>query len=125
MPWREILGEQIRRARITAGLTQGQLAEKTSVKREHISNVELGKNSPAVKIVTDIAKALNATFRVDGCLIEPSSSAGSGLHPAPVPEQMTLDFDVEYRFNAQSVSLTARSETEFEFRAVLSGKKRA
>lgn len=125
MPWREILGQQIRKARISAGLTQGQLAEKTSVKREHISNVELGKNSPAVKIVTDIAKALNTTFRVDGCLIEPSSTGGSSLHPPAAPEQMMLDFDVEYRFSAQSVSLTARSETELEFRAILSEKKRA
>jgi len=122
MSWRDELGEQIRLARAKAGLTQLQLAEMTAVKREHISNIELGKNSPAVKIVTDIAKALNTQFRLDGCLIEPSSGAAD-LGPISVPEQMTLEFDVEYRFSARSFSLTARNETEVELHAILAGKR--
>lgn len=123
--WRNHLGEQIRRARIKAGLTQLQLAENTLVKREHISNIELGKNSPAVKIITDIATALRTTFRLDGCLIEPSAEPYGTLQPIPVPEQMKLDFDVEYKFDAHSISLTAHSATEVELRAILSGKRRA
>jgi transcriptional regulator with XRE-family HTH domain len=124
MKWREELGEQIRLARARAGLTQLQLAEKTSVKREHISNIELGKNSPAVKIITDIAKALNARLHVDGCLIEPTPPE-TDLHPARVPEQMTLDLGVEYSFSALSVSLTAHGATEVELRAIFAEKRRA
>jgi transcriptional regulator with XRE-family HTH domain len=122
--WREYLGDQIRRAREAAGLTQSQLAEKTSVKREHISNIELGKNSPAVKIVTDIARALNSQFRVDGCMIGPSSE-DSAVGPVPIPQQMKLDFGVEYRFNAESVSLVAHGSQEVEMRAILKAKHRA
>jgi len=123
--WRENLGEQIRNARIKAGWSQLELAEKTAIKREHISNIELGKNSPAVKIVTDIAKALNTRFHLDGCVIDPSSEYHGNLRPVSVPEQMKLDFGVEYRFSTRIVTLTARSDAELELRAVLSGRKRA
>ncbi|MGO9434401.1 MAG: helix-turn-helix transcriptional regulator [Terracidiphilus sp.] len=126
MRWREDLGDQIRRARVSAGLTQLQLAQKAAVKREHISNIELGKNSPAVKIVTDIAKALNTRFQLEGCWIEPSSDRISfDPRPVPVPKQLSLDFGVEHRFNSQSISLTAHSATELELRAILSRRKRA
>lgn len=125
MGWRKELGGQIRQARIKAGLTQLQLAEKTSIKREHVSNIELGKNSPAVNIVTDIARALETSFRLDGCLIEPSRDILGALQPVLVPKQMTLDFEVEYKFDTRSVSLTARSASEIELRAILEGKRRA
>lgn len=117
-----MLGVQIRDAREAVGMTQLQLAEMTSVKREHISNIEHGKNSPAVNIVTDIAKALNTAFQVDGCTILPGISHPDTLGPVTVPEQMRLDFGVEYRFDAQSVTLAARNEKEVELRAILSLK---
>jgi transcriptional regulator with XRE-family HTH domain len=116
--WRDELGKQIRKARIAAGLSQLQLAERTSVKREHISNIELGKNSPAVKIITDIAHALSTSFYLDGCRIEPELEHPVSRRPVPVPQQMRLDFGVEYRFSASSVLLNARSEDEIELRAV-------
>jgi putative transcriptional regulator len=118
--WRDDLGAQIREARVAAGLTQLQLAERTSVKREHISNIELGKNSPAVKIVTDIAQALNTFFDLDGCRIEPRPDTSSSRRPGPIPQQMKLDFGVEYRFTSSSISLSARSEDEIELRGVFS-----
>jgi transcriptional regulator with XRE-family HTH domain len=124
--WRELLGHQIRSAREVAGLTQAQLAEKTSVKREHISNIELGKHSPAVKIVTEIARALNTRFLLDGCSIDPSSNNDPlGVRPISVPKQMELTFGVKYQFDTQLVSLAARSATELELRATLSRKRRA
>src|SRR5436305_14481953 len=95
--WLEQLGEQIRTARQKEGMPQRQLADLASVKREHISNIELGKNAPAVKIVTDIAKALNTTFQLDGCRIAPESDAPAQPRPVQVPEQLGLDFGVEYR----------------------------
>ena len=125
MTWRQHLGLQIRSARRAAGITQLQLAEKISIKREHISNLELGKNSPAVKIVTEIAKALNTSFRLDGCLIAPSFEREQEHGPVLRPMQLALDLGIEYRFNTESVSLTARNDKEVELRAVLVGKKTA
>jgi putative transcriptional regulator len=125
MNWRDDLGAQIREARVAAGLTQLQLAERTSVKREHISNIELGKNSPAVKIVTDIAHALNTSFHLDGCRIEPGPDKPISGYPALVPEQMRLDFGIEYRFTATSISLNARNNDEIELRGVLSRQRSA
>jgi transcriptional regulator with XRE-family HTH domain len=125
MLWRQQLGEQVREARNRAGLTQLQLAEMTSVKREHISNIELGKNSPAVKIITDIARALRTSFQLDGCRIEPDSRSSGRYRPIAVPEQMRLDFGVEYHFTATSVSLKARNQNEFEMEAVFSRRRRA
>lgn len=125
MNWRDNLGIQIREARIAAGLTQLELAEKTSIKREHISNIELGKNSPAVKIVTDIARALHTCFHVDGCRIEPRSDSSVSHQPVLVPEQMRLDFGVEYRFTSSSFLLNARNEDEVELRAVFFRRRSA
>jgi transcriptional regulator with XRE-family HTH domain len=123
--WRDDLGNQIRQARIAVGLTQLQLAEMTSVKREHISNIELGKNSPAVKVVTDIARALGATFQLDGCRIGPLPEILHPHGPVIVPEQMRLGFGVEYHFTSTSLSLKARNEDEIEIQAVLSRRRSA
>lgn len=125
MNWREELGDQIRKARKAAGLSQLQLAEMTYVKREHISNIELGKNSPAVKIITDIAKALGTSFRLDGCVIDPGSGTAVPYRPIPASEQMRFDFGVEYRFVARSILFKARDNDEVEVRAVLSHKRSA
>jgi transcriptional regulator with XRE-family HTH domain len=123
--WRKDLGEQIRKSRKSAGMTQLDLAQKAGVKREHISNIELGKNSPAVKIVTDIARALGTKFHLEGCAIDPFSEAPDLHRVVPLADQMSFDFDIEYHFDTHSVRLTARSETELELRAVLFGKRRA
>ena len=125
MNWLEDLGAQIKVARVQAGLTQLQLAEMTSVKREHISNIELGKHSPAVKIVTDIARALQTTFRIEGCLIEPSAESSEIRRPLSVAQQLKLDFGVGYRFDARHLSVTAISSTEIELHATLSRKRMA
>jgi transcriptional regulator with XRE-family HTH domain len=103
-----------------AGLSQQQLADMTSVKREHISNIELGKNSPAVKIVTDIATALRMSFELDGCTIGPTEKRQESSRPVAVPEQMSLAFDVEHQFAAASVILTSASMDSIELRAVFS-----
>lgn len=124
MTWRADLVRQIRDARIAAGLSQLQLAEKTSVKREHISNIELGKNSPAVKIITDIASALQTSFALEGCTIRPDPDAPSEMRPMSVPRQMKLEFDVEIQFQAASLLLKPHPENGIEMKAVFFGKTR-
>jgi transcriptional regulator with XRE-family HTH domain len=106
-------------------MTQLELAEKASVKREHISNIELGKNSPAVKIITEIARALRTTFILDGCSIEPFDEASREARLRPVAAQLRLDFGVEYSFDSESIRVIAIKEDKLELRATIRNKRRA
>lgn len=44
------------------GLTQEQLAERVGCAWETISKIERGKNPPSVKVLYDLAKALNVSI---------------------------------------------------------------
>ena len=52
------IGKKIRTLRKTRGLTQEQLAEKLNVKRATISNYEIGRRSPHIKELGEIARVL-------------------------------------------------------------------
>lgn len=108
MSWLQELGREIRKERLKANLTQEQLAEKLSVKREQLSNYENGKSAPAVNIVTEIAEALGVELTVRGFKI--TSVGAKKKEDAPVPEQLTLQFGTEHKFRAASVSLTPAEE---------------
>jgi putative transcriptional regulator len=47
------LGRQLSSARLQAGLTQTDVAEKIGVSRQHISNIETGITSPTVHVLHD------------------------------------------------------------------------
>jgi transcriptional regulator with XRE-family HTH domain len=55
----KILGENIRTARVKAGLSQEQLAEKADLSRNYIGNVERAEYKITVETLARIAKALN------------------------------------------------------------------
>jgi DNA-binding XRE family transcriptional regulator len=57
--WVEWISKKIREARIGAGLTQEQLAEKTGLPQSHISRIENAKHSPARATIEKIANALD------------------------------------------------------------------
>ena len=46
-------GRQLSSARLLAGLTQTEIAEKVGVSRQHISNIETGMTSPTVRVLRD------------------------------------------------------------------------
>lgn len=54
----EILGENIRAARLNAGLSQEELAEKADLSRNYIGNVERAEYQVTVETLARIAKAL-------------------------------------------------------------------
>lgn len=54
----KILGENIRAARVKAGLSQEQLAEKADLSRNYIGNVERAEYKITVETLARIAKAL-------------------------------------------------------------------
>lgn len=59
---KEEIAQKIRILRKTRGLTQQQLADKLSVKRATISNYEIGRRSPHIKELEEIAEALNVSL---------------------------------------------------------------
>ena len=60
------IGKKIKILRKTRGLTQEQLADKLRVKRATISNYEIGRRSPHIKELEDIAEVLGVNLEYFG-----------------------------------------------------------
>lgn len=56
-----MLGEEIRKARQTAGLTQEQLAFAADVSRQYVSLLELNQKSPTVDVLMRLCRAMNCS----------------------------------------------------------------
>lgn len=53
-----MLGQEVRKARLVAGLTQEQLAAKAEVSREYVNYIECGKRQPTVAVFIRLCKAM-------------------------------------------------------------------
>lgn len=53
------------KARKEAGLTQAELSKKTGISQADISRLENGSRNPSLSLLNRIAKALNATLKVE------------------------------------------------------------
>jgi transcriptional regulator with XRE-family HTH domain len=58
----EILGELVRSKRIQYGYSQEVLEEKTSINRQMIGRIELGKHIPSIQQLNQLLSVLNITF---------------------------------------------------------------
>jgi transcriptional regulator with XRE-family HTH domain len=56
-----MLGEELRKARTKAGLTQENLAFKAGVSRQYVSLLELNEKSPTVDMLIRLCKAMNTS----------------------------------------------------------------
>lgn len=56
--------EQIKQARLNAGLTQERLGELTGILRTNIITLESGRRSPGLKTLEKLAQALGCVFEV-------------------------------------------------------------
>lgn len=56
---RQLVGQNVRRLRMAAGLTQADLAVKMGVDRAYISGLELGERNPTVVTLWHVAQALS------------------------------------------------------------------
>jgi DNA-binding XRE family transcriptional regulator len=54
-----VLKDELRKARVAAGLTQERLAAKANVSREYVGYVERGKYEPTVKVFIKLCRAMN------------------------------------------------------------------
>ena len=55
---RRLVGRNVRRLRIAAGLSQAELAVRMGVDRAYISGLELGQRNPTVVTLWHVAQAL-------------------------------------------------------------------
>jgi transcriptional regulator with XRE-family HTH domain len=53
-----VLAQEVRKARLAAGLTQEELASKARVSREYVNYIERGKRQPTVAIFIRLCKAM-------------------------------------------------------------------
>jgi len=61
---RRMVGRNVKRLRIAAGLSQAGLAERMGVDRAYVSGLELGKRNPTVLTLWHIGKALGVKLRL-------------------------------------------------------------
>jgi transcriptional regulator with XRE-family HTH domain len=73
---RRLVGTNVRRLRIAAGLTQAKLAEGMSVDRAYISALEKGERNPTIITLWHTAKALGV--RVGALFEEPRGRKRAG-----------------------------------------------
>jgi transcriptional regulator with XRE-family HTH domain len=59
MDIRRILGENVRRHRMAAGLSQEELAARIGVDQGYVSKLEIGLRNPTVVTIWHVAKALS------------------------------------------------------------------
>jgi transcriptional regulator with XRE-family HTH domain len=60
---RRMVGRNVQRLRIAAGLTQAGLAERMGVDRAYVSGLELGQRNPTILTAWHVATALGVKVR--------------------------------------------------------------
>lgn len=55
---RRLVGGNVKRLRIVAGLSQAELAERMGVDRAYVSGLELGQRNPTIVTLWHVAQAL-------------------------------------------------------------------
>ncbi len=68
MDMRQIVGENVRRARLAAGLTQEELSERSGFSQQYVSGLERGKRNPTIVSLYELAQALGVSHVA---LVEP------------------------------------------------------
>lgn len=72
---RRIVGRNVRRLRLAAGLSQADLADRMGVDRAYVSGLELGRRNPTVVTLWHIGKALGVRLRM---LVDEGRTAARG-----------------------------------------------
>lgn len=64
MDMRALVGANIRKARLAAGMTQEELAERSGFSQQYISGLERGKRNPTIVSLYELALALGVTHEL-------------------------------------------------------------
>lgn len=60
---RQLVGQNVRRLRLAAKISQAELAARMGVDRSYVSGLELGNRNPTVVTLWHLAKALGVRMR--------------------------------------------------------------
>ena len=60
---RQMVGRNVKRLRLAAGLSQAELAERMGVDRAYVSGLELGQRNPTIVTLWHIGEALDVKLR--------------------------------------------------------------
>lgn len=73
---RSVVGTNVRKLRLAAGISQAALAERMGVDRAYVSGLELGQRNPTIITLWHLTKALKVPI---GALFTQSTRQSSGL----------------------------------------------
>ena len=60
---RKLIGRNVKRLRLAAGISQAELADRMGVDRGYVSGLELGQRNPTVVTLWHISKALGVRLK--------------------------------------------------------------
>jgi transcriptional regulator with XRE-family HTH domain len=103
MGWKLELAGQIKNARESANLTQGELARRLKISRQMVSRYERGKDVPAFEILASIARTLDTGFQVQGLQI---LAENTSQRLKSMPKQFRLDFEKSQQFRGAVINIT-------------------
>lgn len=61
MDMRKLVGGNVKKARIAAGLTQEELAERSGFSQQYISGLERGMRNPTIVSIYELGQALGVS----------------------------------------------------------------
>jgi transcriptional regulator with XRE-family HTH domain len=61
MDMRKLVGRNVRRCRVEAGMTQERFAERSGFTQQYISDLERGRRNPTIVSLYELAQALGTT----------------------------------------------------------------
>jgi transcriptional regulator with XRE-family HTH domain len=76
MDMRKLVGDNLRRFRLKAGLTQEELAVKSGYSQQYLSGLEKGQRNPTIITIFELAAALGVSH-ID--LVRPTRASKNGI----------------------------------------------
>ena len=101
-------GQQIKAARIRAGMTQQELADKLGISFVGISQWENGKRNPKKETLDRIAKALGTSRKE--LEVEDWGEYDKTIDTAKIADEVQIAAMIEKRYGKDAVRLLAHSE---------------
>jgi transcriptional regulator with XRE-family HTH domain len=101
--WKRELGQQIKRERESAGLTQVDLANQLKVSRQMVSRYERGEDAPAVDVLVELARLLEIEFRIRGILVKFEEDS---KRPRLLHKQLKFEYEKARKFDGAQVEIT-------------------
>ncbi|MGH9397576.1 MAG: helix-turn-helix transcriptional regulator [Terriglobia bacterium] len=117
------LGDQLRKARVTSGLSVANAAEVLRVTRQMLYNYEKGNSLPRLDVLTRAARAWGATFELGGCKVLPETTRTKS-EQAALPVQLELAYQKERLYKGASVRIRQKGRKVFITMVLPNGARR-